>query len=162
MVANLQAATAMLDTPKDQVVRENRLESLPGEMEALRNAVMDGGSVNKNTASMLLNRTMEAAAIGTELNQNSISSRQSDIAKLTGGISNIFSRVAAPTKTGLDLVTQVMQALPDYDECLIGQPRQAMAIMGGAIKVAASFSAAGEGVGDKFGYGSSGFGRHDG
>jgi hypothetical protein len=150
VVANLQAATSMLDTPKDEIARENRLESLPGEMDALRRGVMDGGEVNTNTASMLLNRTMEAAAVSSELTQSG-PARQSDIAKLGNGLSNLFTKYAAPTQKGLDLVTQVMQVLPDYDECLIGQPRQAMAIMGGAIKVAAAFSAAGEGVGDKLG-----------
>jgi len=151
VLGNLQSATAMLDTPQDQIQRESRLESLPGEMDALRRGVMDGDSVNTNATNMLLNRSLEAAAISSELSQNNPPSRQSDIARISNGLSNLFSRYAAPTQKGLDLVTQVMQVLPEYDECLIGQPRQAMAILGGTIKVAAAFSAAGEGVGDKLG-----------
>jgi hypothetical protein len=153
VVANLQAASALLATPDSMIASENRLESLPGQMGALRTGVMEGGALNTNTASMLLNRTIEAAAVSSELNQatSGYSTRQTDIAKMGNGISNLFSKVAAPTQKGLDLVTQVMQVLPEYDECLIGQPQQAMAIMGGAIKVAAAFSAAGEGVGDKLG-----------
>ena len=152
VVQNLEAATSALSVSKDEVNLENRAENLPGEMGALRNNIMKSGSPDLNASSMLLGRTIEAAALSSEISSTADHGNQASIANAAkSGLSNLFSKYAAPTQKGLDLITNVINVLPQYDECLIGQPRAGMAIIGGAVKVAAAFSAAGEGVGDKLG-----------
>jgi hypothetical protein len=153
-LVDLKEAAEELKTPEDAGT-ESRIESLPAESEALRNAVMAGGTLNANASSMLLNREIEAAALNSNLQQQTSSSSAPVAAAASMGknisLGAILSRLKGPTKKGLDLVTNVMKVLPQYDECLIGQPAQGLAILSGAIKVAASFSASGEGVGDKLG-----------
>ena len=150
VVSGLQKAQEVLATSPDQQKEEDRMESLPAEMTALRNGVMTGGQVNDKAASLLLNRTMEAAAISSKIDQNS-SLKVADFTPRPRGLTSIFSKLAGPASKGLDLATQVMELLPQYDECLIGHPQQGLSILAGAVKVAAAFSAAGEGVGDKLG-----------
>jgi hypothetical protein len=153
-LVDLKEAAEELKTPEDAGT-ESRIESIPAESEALRNAVMAGGTLNANASSMLLNREIEAAALNSNLQQQTSSSSAPVAAAASMGknisLGAILSRLKGPTKKGLDLVTNVMKVLPQYDECLIGQPAQGLAILSGAIKVAASFSASGEGVGDKLG-----------
>ena len=152
VVQNLNSATAVLQSPKDSQNREDRIESLPTEIDVLRKSVMEGGQINQNSSSMLLHKTIEAAGLSSQMpNNDSRGGTQSVIAKATQGLTKLFTTYAAPTQKGLQLISGVLQTLPQYDECLIGQPRQGLAIIGGAVKVAAAFSAAGEGVGNELG-----------
>ena len=157
VLTDLQAAASELDTPKDEENRETRLESLPTEMGALQKTLTDGKKVNSEASTMLLNRTIEAAGISSSLGQStSLGSVVDGVANAstavkTGGLSLLYKRLKAPTMKGLELATKVMQVLPQYDECLIGQPSQGLAIVSGSVKIAAALSASGEGVGDKLG-----------
>jgi hypothetical protein len=144
------------DAPGGEAQRESQLESFPGEFSALKNALLEGGQVNKGADAMLMNRTLKAAAISADLNDNAapaIGTKFSlnNVIGSKAALTALFNKIKAPTAKGLDMITGVMQRLPDYDECLIGHPRQGLTILSGAIKTAAAFSAAGEGVGDKLG-----------
>ncbi len=157
VLTDLSAAAAGLSTPQDQQNQETRMESLPTEMGALQKTLTDGNSVNGQASTMLLNRTIEAASISSNIGQSSglgaVTNglvNASTVAR-TGGLSLLYSHLKAPTMKGIDLATKVMAVLPQYDECLIGQPAQGLAILSGSVKIAAALSASGEGVGDKLG-----------
>jgi len=158
VLTDLQSAAATLDTPVDQQNTQTRMESLPTEMGALQKTITADGKINSEASSMLLNRTIEAASISSKISQNSTPLTapgggivDAATASSTGGLSLLFQKLKAPAQKGLDLATKVMQILPQYDECLIGQPSQGLAIISGSVKVAAALSASGEGVGDKLG-----------
>jgi hypothetical protein len=152
VITDLQAANTLLQTPKDEIIRENRLESLPTEIDALRADLSNTGRSDPASSTLLMTRTLQAAQINSSLNQNSTRNvNQWDLPNLKNMATNLFTRYAAPTQKGIDLVNNIFQALPAYDECLIGRPRQGLAILSGAVKVAAAFSAAGEGVGSRLG-----------
>jgi hypothetical protein len=157
VLTDLQSAATELETPKDEENRETRLESLPTEMGALQKTLTDGNKINSEASTMLLNRTIEAASISSDLGQStSLGNVVNGVANAstvarTGGLSLLYKRLKAPTMKGLDLATKVMQVLPQYDECLIGQPSQGLAIVSGSVKIAAALSASGEGVGNKLG-----------
>jgi hypothetical protein len=158
VLMNLQAAQQGLqaDAPMAEAQRFSQLETFPGEFGALKNAIMEGGKINSGAENMLMNRTLKAAAVSADLNDNSSPAlgtkfSLSNILGSKQALTALFNKIKAPTAKGLDMISGVMQQLPDYDECLIGHPRQALAILSGAIKTAAAFSAAGEGVGDKLG-----------
>jgi len=159
VLTDLSAAATDLDTPKDEEKRETRMESLPTEMGALQKTLTDGKSLNGQTSTMLLNRTIEAASISSDLgNSNTLGAVTNGLANAStmagsGGLSLLYQRLKAPTMKGIDLATKVMAVLPQYDECLIGQPSQGLAILSGTVKIAAALSASGEGVGDKLGNG---------
>ena len=108
VVGDLQAATSLLDTPSDQVNQESKLESLPTEMSALRKTIISDGSVDNGAANMLMNRTVEAAQISSQLNQNASSAptTQADIGNIAGSaIKSLFTRYAAPTRKGMELIS---------------------------------------------------------
>ena len=157
VLSDLKTAAADLSTPKDEENRENRMESLPTEMNALQKTLTDGKTVNSEATTMLLNRNIEAASISSSLGQSTgLGSVLKGVANAstvarTGGLSLLYQRLKNPTMKGIDLATKVMDILPQYDECLIGQPAQGMAILSGSVKIAAALSASGEGVGDKLG-----------
>jgi len=157
VITDLQAAADSLSVSKDEENRETRLESLPTEMNALQKTMTDGNNLNGQASSMLLNRTLEAAALSSSIGQSSTlgdlgaAATSSIGAVKTGGLSMLYQRLKAPTKKGLELATKVMQILPQYDECLIGKPSQGLAIIAGSVKIAAALSASGEGVGDSLG-----------
>jgi hypothetical protein len=157
VITDLQAAATELEIPKGEENQETRLESLPTEMNALQKTLTDGNSVNSDASTMLLNRTIEAATISSDISSSTSLGAvtnglaNSSTAVKTGGLSLLYKKLKAPTMKGLELATKVMQILPQYDECLIGQPSQGLAIIAGSVKVAAAMSASGEGVGDKLG-----------
>ncbi|MBS1959789.1 MAG: hypothetical protein JST80_09980 [Bdellovibrionales bacterium] len=156
VLADLQTSQRDLQNtaPDGEAQRESQLESMPQEMQALKGAIAEGGAINQDAPAMLMNRTLKAASISSDLAANSTSATKTTL--FSGGLKSkaltaLFNKIQAPTAKGLDMISAVMQKLPDYDECLIGHPRQGLAILSGAVKTAAAFSAAGEGVGDKLG-----------
>lgn len=151
VLTDLKAAAQELEIPKEEEHRESRLESLPTEMSALQKTLTDGSGVNSEATTMLLNRTIEGASISSSLGTMTGAASTLTGAASTGGLSLLFKKLKGPTMKGLDLATKVMAVLPQYDECLIGQPSQGLAVLSGSVKIAAALSASGEGVGDKLG-----------
>lgn len=158
VLLNLQSAQRDLQTlaSGSEVQRESQLEAFPGEFQSLKHAITEGGRHNAGAESMLLNRTLKAASVSADLNDNSTPAfgTKFSLSNLVGSkqaLTVLFNKIKAPTEKGLDMISGVMQKLPEYDECLIGHPRQGLAILSGAVKTAAAYSAAGEGVGDKLG-----------
>jgi hypothetical protein len=151
---NITAAASAMAPDPTQVQTENRFEAIPAETDALRkNAMGPDGNPDPEVSNMLLHRNLEAAGMVAAMKQNSSSmpSVSSIISAPPPGLSAFFTKYAVTTNQGLELVTDVMQALPKYDRCLMGKPNLGLAVMSGAVKIAASLSASGSGVGDKLG-----------
>lgn len=158
-LVNLEAAAEELKTDEDDQNTETRIESLQSETDALQSAMKttaDGKALDPELVALEATRVMEGAALNSALQQKTESSSPvgtiaSTLMTKKISLASILARLKGPTKKGLDLVTNVMKVIPQYDECLIGQPAQGLAIMSGVVKVAAAFSSSGEGVGDKLG-----------
>lgn len=159
LFADLSQASSLMKSSENEVVQNNRLEALPAEMSALSSSMIENGNVDKNVSSMLLNRTIESAGIASNLANSSTLSRTAvtGLGAASGPVGaaliakSLFKKYSAQTQKGIEIVSRVFKALPQYDECLIGQPQQGIALIGGAVKLAAAFSASGEGVGDRLG-----------
>lgn len=160
VLADLTTASSLMEVSKDEEARTNRLEALPAEMEALSTNIVENGGLNKDVSGMLLNRTIESAGIASNLAATSSiagTAATTAIGAAAGPVGaamiakSLFKKYSAQTQKGIEIVNRIFKALPQYDECLIGQPQQGMALLGGAVKLAAAFSASGEGVGDKLG-----------
>ena len=149
MVAkDLESAQYQLSAGPDTSQQQDRMETIPAEMTALKSGIMAGGKINEGASSLLVQRTMEAARISSKIRATPVSSNSPPT---NIDIGAIFAKFSEPARKGLDLATRVMETLPQYDRCLMGHPQQGMMILSGAVKVAAAFSSAGNGIGESLG-----------
>ena len=132
---------------------QDHMESLAPAMQALGDGLMEGGNLNAQTAATLMNTEIQAAGKTTDIGlRNAIDTQNpTSVPRPTAVLSSMYEKYKRPLAKGLQLATNVFTMIPQYDECLIGQPDAAMTMISGAIKMAAAFSASGEGVGDRLG-----------
>lgn len=137
MEVNVVAAQEELQSEPEEQQIQNRVESLPAETEALQNAVMVPGAssnlpavVDPTIASMLTTRSMEAASINSSLMQGTtLASPAGLITPMMSKEINLdamLKRLAKPTNAGLKMITNVMNVLPQLDECLMELSRQGL------------------------------------
>nr|BDT27753.1 hypothetical protein BHI3_12190 [Bacteriovorax sp. HI3] len=101
-------------------------EGLPSDINALRELGRSSGHQTKDVLNMLMGKTLD----------NAVLSRYKNIAIRS-------DRVA---RTGLKFVDQALTTLPQFDRCLVERPNQAVALVGGLLKLTSAFASSGENV----------------
>jgi hypothetical protein len=136
----IQLGTAAIRPPDGTGAEADRMESLPAEMQALRQETSLGSAPLKDEAGRVLaSKIVESAG----LQAATLSARG-----MAMGLQQLAARSKASLDTGAQMLEQVTSLLPKYDGCLIGHSDQGTVILGAVVKMAASFAASGKGVGD--------------
>ncbi len=157
VVANYKMAQQSLEVPNDQKTHADRWESLPSEISALRTFVHSGAPQKAELLKLLVDKNLEMASLATATAPAaatagvSAGATAAAIANPAAGataiaLSYLAKRTGRAAEDGLNMLNQVLQVLPNYENCLVGNPNQAMAILSGTIKMAASFTSSSEGV----------------
>jgi hypothetical protein len=146
IIPRLNRASSAMQSPQSETNRMDRMESLPGELAALRTAGLADPNISSAASSILTSKIVEGATASVESMAagSAQPGRVPFVAALAGRIPEI-------TSSSLDSLDEIMSILPMYDDCLIGNPSQGAVIIGSTIKLAALLAGSGEGVTNRLG-----------
>ena len=138
--ANLQVALSNLEGSVQSSVSDKkatRLSQIPQELSALRNFAADSPQNQKNVLKLMMDTSIEGATLSAQVNQES--------GNIANRLMDLGGRVSAGTKTGIQLLNQVVDDLPQLNECLVGDGAMALgSFLSSTVKVASAFSSSGE------------------
>lgn len=113
----------------------NRLETLPGEIGALRSYVAnESGPLAEKATQALAARTLESATIPIQGFLGPIASQE------------LLDRSSRAANYGLSLLDEAMTVLPQFQLCMNHHPNQAAAIFGASLQMAGAFASGGDGI----------------
>lgn len=137
---SLQAALLNLESNVQSSASDKksaRLSQIPQELSALRNFAADSPQNQKNVLKLMMDTSIEGATLSAQVNQENGSA--------ANRLMDLGGRVSAGTKTGIQLLNQVVDDLPQLNECLIGDGAMALgSFLSSTVKVASAFSSSGE------------------
>lgn len=161
VIPKLKIAEDALNTPAGEAQRTDRLESIPNEINSLRNFAVASPELKSDVFKLLTARTLEGASLAAETSKvEGVSTAVSTGAAtmmnpaavaIAVGLKDLSVRVRRTALTGMDMMDQVFTVLPSYDRCLIGNPDQGMALLAASVKMAAAFVSSQEGVTSRLG-----------
>ncbi|MFM8313223.1 MAG: hypothetical protein ACKOA8_02965 [Deltaproteobacteria bacterium] len=157
IVPKLKIAEDALNTPEGETKRTDRIESIPNEMNALRNFAVASPQLKSEVFKLLTARTLEGASLAAEtakvegVTAAAGAAANPAAAAIAVGLKDLSTRVRRTALTGMDMMDQVFTVLPSYDRCLIGNPDQGMALLAASVKMAAAFVSSQEGVTSRLG-----------
>lgn len=160
IIPKLQIAQDALKSPEGESKRTDRIESIPNEINSLRNFVVASPQLKSEVFKLLTARTLEGASlaaetaksVGVEAGAEAIGvAANPAAAAISMGLKDLSTRVRRSALTGMDMMDQVFATLPSYDRCLIGKPDQGMALLAASVKMAAAFVSSQEGVTNRLG-----------
>lgn len=99
-------------------------EGLPSDIRAL-SQLTKSSSISKDVIPVLMGKTIENVT-------------------MAGNIMSLATRSQRTMKVGLDFLDQSLAILPQYDECMMGHPDQALALFGASLKMTSAFISSGE------------------
>lgn len=144
VIPQLKAAGDAMAVSKESGYRASRLENLPAEISALQGYAAATPNMRDSVLNLLASRNFEAASLGVEAaKEATILLPPLDMAK---GIYDFSQRAQRVSQVGLAAINGVLKTIPQYEQCLIGRPDQGMALLSAAVKMAASFASAEEGI----------------
>ncbi len=115
-----------------------RLQDLPREIGALRNYVSAPGADRSQIMQLMMNRAVEGASLSAQVGGNTPNEASANLMKDLG------QRFQESSKTGLKVFNQVVDTLPQLDQCLMGDGQQAVGnLVAGLVQVASSFASSG-------------------
>lgn len=146
ILTDISQASSAMTVPANQVTETSNLESLPGEIDALRKVFNSPGGMKTEIQNLLFKKTMTAASL------SGAAAAASPVAlEGASALKSLYARTKNATEVGVSATERIFSVLPSYQECLIGQPDQGMALVSAAVKIGASFASSGEGVGSHLG-----------
>ncbi|MBC7386577.1 MAG: hypothetical protein H7301_10525 [Cryobacterium sp.] len=150
IVENFQNAETELKLPANDAFA-TQVETLPGEINALRQVVPGtGGGLRETMNRLLYKKTLQAAVMGSD--QAAIHRDPKDISEdPTSAIRALYKRTDRASQYGMRMVQQIFSALPQLDECIMGQPDVGLAVIGAAVKVGAAFAGSSDSAGYSLG-----------
>lgn len=133
-VASLEdQVKAISDTPQ----RASRLSQLPNEISALRNFLVSSPDMKNQVLQLMMNRSIESATLGAQVQQGATS--------MATGMSDFTTRLQRGANTGLQLTNQVIDSIPQLEQCLTDESSLAFGnYIAAAVKVVSSFASSGE------------------
>jgi hypothetical protein len=140
---NMQSALASLETSikttSDSDQRATRLSQIPGEISALRSFVLSSPESKKDVMKLMMDRSIEGATISAQVGQVGNGNLQLNL------LQDFGSRISRGTQTGVQLLNQVVDELPQLNECLMGDGSQALGnYLSATVKIAAAFGSSGQ------------------
>ncbi len=129
VVNQLQTVESSFGAPEqkdDSPVKVAHWEGLPADIHALRSLGSISTSRTKDVLSLLMGKTLDNAVLSQYK-----------------GLAIRSDRVA---RTGIRFVNQTLDVLPNFNRCLVNRPNQAVALMGGILKLTSAFASSGENV----------------
>lgn len=139
--ANLETALTNLEstiqTTSDSDNKTARLSQIPAELSALRSFAANSPEEKQNILKLMMDRSVEGATLSAQVSQNDIGTNTN--------MMDFGSRVSRSTGMGVQILNQVVDDLPQLNECLMGDGAQALgAYLNATVKIAASFSSSGQ------------------
>ncbi len=128
-------------TQPTNLFNANRLESLPGEIEALRQYAKSNRQMRKDVNELLIKTSLE----GIDASVNDKLTRGSPQGAALG-LMSFNQRLGRATSAGLSALNSVMKVLPNYKQCLSKAPNQALALIGATVSLTGAFVSGGGGV----------------
>lgn len=118
--------------------RTRRMSQLPNEIAALRSYYGGAPEMKSQVMSLLMNRAIEGASLSAAVGGATPNAMAADLMK------DFATRTNESAKIGLKLFNQVVETLPQMEQCLTGDGPQMMGNMvSGLVQVATSFASAG-------------------
>lgn len=161
IVPKLKIAEDALKTPEGETRRTDRMESIPNEINSLRNFAVASPELKSEVFKLLTARTLEGASLAAETAKaegvagtvatGAGAAINPAAAAIAVGLKDLSVRVRRTALTGMDMMDQVFTVLPSYDRCLIGNPDQGLALLAASVKMAAAFVSSQEGVTSRLG-----------
>ncbi|HEX7673981.1 MAG TPA: hypothetical protein VF412_07415 [Bdellovibrio sp.] len=133
-INNLESS---LKSASDTPARVSRLAQLPQEITALRGFITSAPDMKQQVLKAMMDRSIESATLSAQVG---------DSANFMGsGILDFGSRLQATTQTGLSMLNQVVDSIPQLNQCLTGDGQAALgAYISTAVQVASSFASSGQ------------------
>jgi hypothetical protein len=137
---NMQNALSALEgsvrSASDTDRKTQRMSQIPGELSALRAFAVSSPDQKKNIMKLMMDRSIEGATLSATV---------SDQQRMANGLMDLGSRVSRGAKTGVSLLNQVIDTLPQMDECLVGDGGQIVGnYLSATVKIAAAFGSSGQ------------------
>lgn len=142
--ANMQTALAGLEAQVSRAndsqdpARTRRLSQIPNEIAALRSYYANTPEMKSQVMGLLMNRAVEGASLSAAVGGSTPNSAAADLMRDFG------QRTNESAKVGLKLFNQVVETLPQVEQCLTGDGTQALGnMLSGLVQVATSFASSG-------------------
>ncbi|WP_373997866.1 hypothetical protein [Bdellovibrio bacteriovorus] len=135
-----------VQSASDTEARAARLSQIPAEIGALRSFAKSSTSTQASVLRLMMDRSIEGVTLSAQVEADSRS--RSSHQSMTDGLLDFGTRTRRSTQSGLKLLNQVVDSIPQLDECLTGDDQAALgAYLSGAVQMTASFLSSGQGIG---------------
>lgn len=129
-------AKTAADTPS----RINRMSLIQREIDALRALSASNPEMKDSVSRLIMDRSIEGATLSAQVGKD-----LGNLSTLPGGSLDFGARMQQSTKTGINILNQVVDSIPKLDQCLIADDQRLMgSIIGSAVQLASSFAASGQ------------------
>jgi hypothetical protein len=137
----LQSALSNLESNLTEIssspAKVSRLSQIPEELGALRQFISTAPDMKGQALKLMMDRSLEGATLSAEVGQS-----QANMAQNMDRISDFGERISRGTMTGLNLLNQVIDGIPQMEQCLVGDGGQVLgSFISSAVKITAAFSA---------------------
>ncbi|WP_413574722.1 hypothetical protein ACLVWU_10875 [Bdellovibrio sp. HCB290] len=127
------------DTPS----RVSRLSQLPQEINALRSFLNSAPDMKQQILRTMMDRSIESATLGAQVSQDS--ANMSVVNSTAQSMGDFGTRLQRSTQTGLSMLNQVVDSIPQLDQCLTGDGQAVLGnVISSAVKIASSFASSGQ------------------
>lgn len=139
---SVQAAIGDLEsqikTASDTPRRASRLAQIPQEIGALRDFATGSSEMRSKVLGLMMDRSMEGATLSAQVPPPSREEVTSN------SMIDFGARLKRSTTVGLSMLNQVVDAIPQLDQCLTGDGQAALgSYLSMAVQVASSFASGG-------------------
>ncbi|MBO9668475.1 MAG: hypothetical protein J7501_16885, partial [Bdellovibrio sp.] len=125
----------------DTSARASRLSQLPQELNALRSFLTSAPDMKQQILRTMMNKSIESATLSAQVDQETTAQS----GQIASDIGDFGTRLQRSTKTGLSLLNQVVDTVPQLDQCLTGDGQAALGgFISAAVQVASSFASSGQ------------------
>ncbi|HEY8271845.1 MAG TPA: hypothetical protein VIG33_13220, partial [Pseudobdellovibrionaceae bacterium] len=141
--ASLQASIQNIETAvqsaSDTTARATRLSQLPREINALRAFLNSAPDMKQQILRTMMDKSIESATLSAQVGP------ETDL--ISTNIGDFGSRMHRSANTGLSLLNQVIDSIPNLSQCLMGEDQQALgSVMSTAVQMASAFASSGQDV----------------
>jgi hypothetical protein len=131
----------------DSPQRAVRLSQIPGEVNALRSFLNSNNDMKEDVLRLMMDRSIEGATLAAQVSTqaNTLSTEEDAKGKMASSILDFGARFQNSTRTGLNLLNQVIDAVPQLNQCLAGDSGQGLGnYIAMSVKIVSAFASAGE------------------
>ncbi len=135
--ASLQNLESAVKSASDTPSRVSRLSQLPQEISALRGFVNSAPDMKQQVLKIMMDKSIESATLSAQVDQGA--------SLMANGVLDFGARLQRSTQTGLAMLNQVVDSIPQLNQCLTGDGQQALgSFISTAVQVASSFASSGQ------------------